>query len=202
MRFCGYTQKFSLQNLACGEIWGVASFGAAKASNVFSAKIVFFTNSRKFLPRKVSRYMAIYYICVYIYTHICIYTYIPNLCIITMQYYVDYSLLAVPTAPPQSFTVTVLGPRSLRLSWIPPPSDQQNGDILGYTVTIASVETGREEESNTTSTSYSASSLHPYYTYQCKVAAFTSVGLGPGSSVVSRRTRQAGKFLEFYLIKS
>ena len=155
-----------------------------------------------FLPQKVSRYMAIYYIGVYIYTHICIYTYIPNLCIITMQYYVDYSLLAVPTAPPQSFTVTVLGPRSLRLSWTPPPSDQQNGDILGYTVTIASVETGREEESNTTSTSYSASSLHPYYTYQCKVAAFTSVGLGPFSSVVSRRTRQAGKFLEFYLIKS
>ena len=110
---------------------------------------------------------------------------------------VDYSVLTVPTAPPQSFTVTVLGPRSLRLSWTPPPSDQQNGEILGYTVTVANVETGREEESNTTSTSYSPSSLHPYYTYQCKVAAFTSVGLGPFSGVVSRRTRQAGKFLEF-----
>ena len=182
--------------MGCGILW------RGKSKQCF---LLYFSPIReRFLPRKVSRYMAIYYIrvCIYIYTHICIYTYIPNLCIITMQYYVDYSLLAVPTAPPQSFTVTVLGPRSLRLSWTPPPSDQQNGDILGYTVTIASVETGREEESNTTSTSYSASSLHPYYTYQCKVAAFTSVGLGPFSSVVSRRTRQAGKFLEFYLIKS
>ena len=110
---------------------------------------------------------------------------------------VNYFILTVPTAPPQSFTVTVLGPQSLRLSWTPPPSNQQNGEILGYTVTVANVETGREEESNTTSTSYLASSLHPYYTYQCKVAAFTSIGLGPFSRVVSQRTRQAGKFLEF-----
>ena len=40
------------------KFWGVASFGTAKASNlkVFSAKIVFFTNSQKFSPSKVFRY--------------------------------------------------------------------------------------------------------------------------------------------------
>ena len=129
--------------------------------------------------------------------NIYIYTYMYNHYYLLFMCDVNYSILAVPTAPPQSFTVTVLGPRSLRLSWTPPPSNQQNGEILGYTVTVSNVETGREEESNTTSTSYLASSLHPYYTYQCKVAAFTSVGLGPFSRVVSQRTRQAGKFLEF-----
>ena len=42
------------------DIWDVAFFGAAKASNprnIFSTKIVFFTNSRKFSPSKVSCYI-------------------------------------------------------------------------------------------------------------------------------------------------
>lgn len=90
----------------------------------------------------------------------------------------------------------MLGPFDLRLSWTPPPSGQQNGEIQGYTVEIDNEETGSELLSNTTSTSLSVSSLHPYYTYQCRVAAFNSVGLGPFSNVVSRKTAQAGAFTE------
>ena len=51
-QFCGYSWKFSLRNLA--------SFGTAKATTkLLSVKIIFFNNSRKFSPSKVSRYMVI-----------------------------------------------------------------------------------------------------------------------------------------------
>ena len=53
-RFCGYSLKFFRKILGSGVL------GATQASNPrnFSAKIVFFTNSRKFSPSKVSRYMV------------------------------------------------------------------------------------------------------------------------------------------------
>ena len=51
-QFCGYSWKFSLRNLA--------SFGTAKATTkLLSVKIIFFNNSRKFSPSKVSRYMVV-----------------------------------------------------------------------------------------------------------------------------------------------
>ena len=51
-QFCGYSWKFSLRNLA--------SFGTAKATTkLLLVKIIFFNNSWKFSPSKVSRYMVI-----------------------------------------------------------------------------------------------------------------------------------------------
>ena len=55
-RFCGYSQRFSPQNLGVWHLWRCKSEQPAK---VFSTKIVFFTNSRKFSPSKVSRYTVI-----------------------------------------------------------------------------------------------------------------------------------------------
>ena len=49
LRFCGYTRMFSPQNLVRGILWHGKSEQSAK---VFSAKIVFFTNPRKFSPSK------------------------------------------------------------------------------------------------------------------------------------------------------
>ena len=48
-RFCGYTLKFSPQNLGRGVLWCGKSEQSAK---VFSAEIVLFPNSQKFLPWK------------------------------------------------------------------------------------------------------------------------------------------------------
>ena len=52
LRFCCYSRKFSLRNLGAWHPWHGTSEQSAK---VFSTKIVFFTNSRKFSPSKVSR---------------------------------------------------------------------------------------------------------------------------------------------------
>ena len=60
-RFCGYTRKFYLRNLERGVLW----YGKSEQSTkVFSAKIIFFTNSQKFSPSKVSRYM-VHFVCPY-----------------------------------------------------------------------------------------------------------------------------------------
>jgi len=52
-RFCGYTWKFSPQNLRRVVLWRGKSEQSAK---FFSAKNVFFTISQKFSPSNVSRY--------------------------------------------------------------------------------------------------------------------------------------------------
>ena len=56
-RFCGYSRKFSLQNLGVWHLWCCKSEQSAK---VFSAKIVLFTNPQKFSP---SKFPAIQYFC-------------------------------------------------------------------------------------------------------------------------------------------
>ena len=89
-RFCGYTQNFFCK------LWGVVSFGKAKVCNPrkFSLrKIVFspiresflcenciFTNSRKFSPSKVSRYMVCTVLSSssYTFTYMHMHTFFPN----------------------------------------------------------------------------------------------------------------------------
>ena len=81
---------------------------------------------------------------------------------------------------------------SLQLFWSPPPAEHQNGEILEYRVTIVEVETGREMQYNSTPTSMTASPLHPYYSYRCRVAAVTTAGIGPFTTAVEQRTDQDG----------
>ena len=59
--FCGYTRKFCPRNLGRGVLWHGKS---EQSTKVFSAKIIFFTNSRRFSPSKVSRYM-VHFVCPY-----------------------------------------------------------------------------------------------------------------------------------------
>ena len=51
--FTNFTVLWLFAKFFFAKFWGVASFGTAK---VFSAKILFFTNSQKFSPLTVSRY--------------------------------------------------------------------------------------------------------------------------------------------------
>ena len=100
----------------------------------------------------------------------------------------------VPTAAPDDFAVTVLDSMSIQLSWSPPPTEHQNGEILEYRIRTVEVETGREMQYSSTSTSMTVSPLHPYYSDQCRVAAVTTAGIGPFTTVVEQRTYQDGAF--------
>ena len=84
-----------------------------------------------------------------------------------------------------------LSSTSISLSWSPPPLDQQNGIIRFYRVSITEDETGVVISRVATSTSITVTSLHPYYTYQCSVSAFT-IGDGPATSESTVRTLEDG----------
>ena len=100
---------------------------------------------------------------------------------------------AVPSSAPVGLSGTVVSSTSILLTWSAPLDDTHNGIIVLYTVRVLELDTGTESYHNTTETSLALISLHPYYLYECSVAAVT-VGYGPYSTVFSLRTDQDGTY--------
>ena len=100
-------------------------------------------------------------------------------------------IIAVPSFAPVDVSGSAVSPVSIILTWSPPPEGTQNGIIRMYSVRVLEVETGTFILHNVTEASLALSSLHPYYMYQCSVAAVT-VGTGPFSDVLSIQTYEAG----------
>ena len=99
----------------------------------------------------------------------------------------------VPTGPPQGVEVQSETSTTLVLSWQPPAPENQNGIIIHYIVNITEMETGRLLSfTAVNTTTLSVSTLHPFYTYTCIVAAVT-VGIGPYSATVEVELPEDGK---------
>ena len=78
--------------------------------------------------------------------------------------------------------------------WDPPNVAEQNGIIIEYTINVTAVETREEFEINTDNSTFTTvSNLRPFTTYQFIIAASTSVGMGPFSTVFTHNTPQDGK---------
>ena len=88
----------------------------------------------------------------------------------------------MPTAAPQEFEVVAVSSNSIRLTWFPPPEEDQNGVIRSYHINVMELPTGNIWEVIDADNDLIeiVNSLHPFYTYNCTVAAFT-IGLGPVS---------------------
>jgi len=84
------------------------------------------------------------------------------------------------------------------LSWSPPPEEHHNGVVRSYRVNVTEVETGRKLRYSTESTEIVIRNLHPYYLYECRVAA-VAVVCGPFSTPVQVRTEEDGKVVNFKL---
>ena len=97
-----------------------------------------------------------------------------------------------PSGAPQRFGARALGSRIILLSWSPPLEGERNGEIQGYFVLIEEEESGTQYTHTVgqNSTAYLATMLHPYYNYNCSVAAFTLGGTGPFSDPVLVRTAE------------
>ena len=104
----------------------------------------------------------------------------------------DY--FAVPSGYPQSFMGTTPTSRSAIFTWDPPPPDQQNGLIVEYFINITVANSGETFQETTTENSLSIYTLKPFTTYFCIIAASTSAGIGPYSTVFTLQTPQDGKF--------
>ena len=83
--------------------------------------------------------------------------------------------------------------RTILLSWEPPPADQHNGVLRHYIIRVIEMETGQVRRYNSTTTSLQVPLLHPYYTYEWNVSAYT-VGEGPHTNLSSVRTPQDSEF--------
>ena len=99
----------------------------------------------------------------------------------------------VPSGYPQSFSVIPATSRSALLQWNPPNAADRNGILTEYTINVSAVETGEDFQLISTNTSLIVTYLRPYTTYQCIIAASTSVGIGPFSTVVTVITPEDGK---------
>ena len=83
--------------------------------------------------------------------------------------------------------------RSITFTWDPPPLDQQNGIIIEYFINITVANNGETFQEATTERSLSIYTLRPFTTYFCIIAASTSAGIGPYSTVFTLQTPQDGK---------
>ena len=98
-----------------------------------------------------------------------------------------------PTSPPLNLSLVASTSTSVTLSWAPPPTQFQNGVIMGYTLQVFNSQQGLLRETNTSSNGSTVDSLRPNTTYLLKVAAMTVVGRGPYSDNVYVATRQFGR---------
>lgn len=104
-----------------------------------------------------------------------------------------YNIFIAPVQSPQSFTGSSLSSTSLDLSWSPPFPEHQNGHIVLYFINVTSLETGSSTYYTTASTYLKVTGLSPYTTYSCIVAAETSVGRGPFTTIFTITTLEDGK---------
>ena len=98
-----------------------------------------------------------------------------------------------PSAPPESFNAVPGSPTSASISWDPPPADDVNGVIVQYIINVTVVGSGQTFLLYSTSTTLNITTLQPYTTYICIIAAVTSAGVGPYTSQLTLITPQACK---------
>ena len=105
-----------------------------------------------------------------------------------------FLIAPVPTAPPENFTLRVLGPRAVLVSWRPPAFEEQNGVIITYSIVFVEVTSNTtlmyQQEGNYTE--LTVDELHPYYEYNCSMFAATQIGNGPFTDSVTIRTFEDG----------
>ena len=103
-------------------------------------------------------------------------------------------ILVVPSGAPESFTAVSTGVTTVSLAWQLPRPEHRNGIIIGYTVSLSSVSSAETRRVTTTDTNLTVTSLSPYTIYECVVAAYTSIGDGPPSSIILVRTDETSRF--------
>ena len=77
--------------------------------------------------------------------------------------------------------------------WQAPNQEDQNGVITGYSINITLVRTGQTILLTSNTDSLFLDDLQPFTTYTFRVAAVTSVGVGPYSIATSFMTEETGK---------
>lgn len=99
-----------------------------------------------------------------------------------------YTPEAAPIAAPQNVTDRLQSPSSIVLSWLPPPLQYRNGDIIQYGVLLYEVMGESTLERKTSETRMVLSGLKESTNYIIRVRAYTAKGAGPWSNTVRAST--------------
>lgn len=102
--------------------------------------------------------------------------------------HIAYSIVLVPSIPPQNVATNVISSTAIMIIWNPPPLIYQNGFIISYQLLITDI----NFTATTTHTNYTASGLQINTLYYFVVAAATAIGFGPSSDPVSDQTFEDG----------
>uniref|UniRef100_A0A674JQK7 Receptor-type tyrosine-protein phosphatase F n=1 Tax=Terrapene triunguis TaxID=2587831 RepID=A0A674JQK7_9SAUR len=94
----------------------------------------------------------------------------------------------VPSGFPQNLRVVGLTTSTTEVAWDPPVLAEQNGRITNYTVMYRDINSQQELTNVTKETSIMLTNLRPDTTYDIKVRACTSKGVGPLSPSIQSRT--------------
>ena len=96
-----------------------------------------------------------------------------------------------PTGFIENPVLSILSASELNFTWLPPPANQQNGIITHYIIVFTEVTTSKSLQYTSNTTSLFVYNLHPYYTYNIKIAAVT-IEQGPFLSGISLAMPEAG----------
>ena len=86
---------------------------------------------------------------------------------------------AAPSAAPQNFIVEIVSLGTANMTWMPPPPESHNGELLGYNVICTSESGDIAVTTSVSETSLSTTGFSNVSLYTCAVCAFTSIGCGP-----------------------
>ena len=96
---------------------------------------------------------------------------------------------AVPTGAPLNATGRAVNSTAIIYTWEQPAPADRNGNITSYSLEVTELITGITSVYRQSGAHIElvVGSLHPFYEYECVIAAETSVGRGPyGESFVTR----------------
>ena len=103
------------------------------------------------------------------------------------------SLHTDPSSPPSNVSGDIRSATLVVFTWVVPPAIDQNGVITYYVIKLKEIETAIVWTFFAVDEDINIGSLHPFYHYDCTVAASTSVGTGPRSTAVRVQMEEAGE---------
>ena len=126
-------------------------------------------------------------------------------CIHTLSVYlmISFFVKKVPTGPPLNIMAVSINSKSILLSWEAPRVDLQNGIIRAYNISVLELESSQEQSFTVSGLDnfQIVTSLHPFYSYNCSVAAFT-IERGPIGFVAIRTLPEGYSILLYSHVNS
>ncbi len=117
-------------------------------------------------------------------------------------YFSNVHFFSVPSSSPNNVTIISVSSTSIRVVWEDVQEIDENGVIMAFEILYIPLETFNEQlvselvNTSASNRTISLNNLEEYVFYNISVRAYTSVGAGQFSSLITQRTSEDSKFCE------